>query len=80
MSSFITYWGKSVPDQEILSARHSSLYGESPKSGAILSNCDLDGAVVFDGEVWRELDLAAMQKTVNQGQGNALDYGKVVDQ
>jgi hypothetical protein len=70
MSSFDKYWGEKVPGQEMLNLKHCSLLGESPRSGAILSNCDLDGAVVFDGEDWRELDLAAMQKTINQGLGN----------
>jgi len=64
VSRLKAYWGKVVPDQEMFSARHCSLYGESPRSGAILSNCDHDGAVVFDGEDWRELDLAAMQKAI----------------
>ena len=62
MSRLKAYWGKVVPDQEMFSARHCSLYGEAPRSGAILSNCYLDGAIVFDGEYWKELDLAAMQK------------------
>ena len=79
MSVFKTYWGKAVPGQDLLSARHSTLYGESPKPGSILSNCDLDGAVVFDGEIWRELDLAAMQKTVKQEQGNESEYGHASD-
>ncbi len=67
MSRFKTYWGNVVPNQEMFSAKHCALFGESPGSGAILSNHELDGAVVFDGETWRELDLAAMQKTVNHG-------------
>jgi hypothetical protein len=43
--------------------------GESPRSGAILSHYEFDGVVVFEGEIWRELDLAAMQKAkiVNAG-------------
>ena len=49
-------------------------------SGAILSKCDLDGAVVFDGQDWRELDLAAMQKAVIHGQANAPGFGIEVDQ
>ena len=68
MSSFKTYWGEVIPNQERFSARHCSLFGESPRSGDILSNQDLDGAVVFDGEAWRELDLVAMQKTINDRQ------------
>jgi len=43
--------------------------------GAVLPNGDLDGTVVFDGQDWRELDLAAMQKAVIQRQGNAPEYG-----
>ncbi len=64
MSKFNEYWGKAVPNQEMLSARHCSLFGDDPESGAILSNCDLDGAVVFDGEAWRELHLEAMQQAI----------------
>ena len=64
MPRFETYWGKVAPNQEMPTARHCSLHGEYPRSGAILSNCDHDGAVVFDGEDWRELDLAAMQKAI----------------
>ena len=67
MSRFKAYWCNVVPNQEMLSAKHCSLFGESPGSGAILSNHNLDGAVVFDGEAWRELDLAAMQKTIIHG-------------
>ena len=65
MSRFKTYWGKAVPDQDVFSARYSSLYGNLPMCDAILANQDIGGAVVFDGETWRELDLAAMQKDVS---------------
>lgn len=75
MSSFKAFCGKVVPHQETFSARHCSLYGESPMYGAILANSDFDGTVVFDGQDWRELDLAAMQRAVIQGQGSAPDYG-----
>ena len=66
MSHLKTYWGAAVSDQRIFSEKHCALFGESPTPGAILSNHDLDGAVVFDGEAWRELDLAAMQKALTQ--------------
>ena len=79
MSGFKTYWGKVVPNQEIFNARYRSLFGESPKPGDILSNHDLDGAVVFDGVAWRALDLAAMQKNANQKQGNGSEYIDLVD-
>ena len=80
MSSSKTFCGKDVPHQERFSERHCSIYGESPMSGAILSKCDLDGTVVFDGQDWRELDLAAMQKAVIQEQGNAPEFAIEVDQ
>jgi len=66
MSNLKTYWGAAVSGQQIFSEKHCALFGESPRPGAILSNHDLDGAVVFDGESWRELDLAAMQKAFTQ--------------
>lgn len=68
MSSFKAYLGEVSPHQERFSARYCSLFGESPRSGDILSNQELDGAVVFDGEAWRALDLVAMQKTINDRQ------------
>ena len=80
MSKFKTYLGNVVTNQEMFSEKHCSLFGESPGPGAILSNHDLDGAVAFDGEAWRELDLAAMQRAVIQGQGNVPEYGSVADQ
>ena len=70
MAKYNTYLGNKVTNQEMFSEKHCSLFGESPGPGAILSNRDLDGAVVFDGEAWRELDLAAMQRAVIQGQGD----------
>lgn len=63
MSRFKIYWGKVAPNQEMLNEKYCALFGEHPRLGDILSNHDLDGAVVFDGVAWRELDLAAMQKT-----------------
>jgi hypothetical protein len=79
MSSFGKCWGAKVPGQEMLNLKHCSLFGESPKSGDILYSHDLDGTVAFDGEAWRELDLAAMQKSVIQGQSNALGYIDLFD-
>ena len=61
MSKFKSYWGEVVSYQDMLNARHCSLFGEFPTRDAILADQDLQGAVVFDGEVWRELDLAAIQ-------------------
>ena len=74
MSRFKPFWGNVVPDQETFSEKHCALFGESPGSGAILSNHELDGAVVFDGNTWRELDLAAMQKSGNNGKVHG-EYG-----
>ena len=65
MSIFKLYWGEVVSDQEMLSERHEHLFGESPGRDAILADQDLDGAVVFDGKAWRELDLETMQKLIN---------------
>jgi hypothetical protein len=70
MSSFKLYWGEVVPDQEMFSKKHEHLFGSAPRRDAILSAQDYVGAVVFDGETWRELDLAAMQEAViNHGRG-----------
>ena len=66
MSNLEAYFGEAVPDQQMLSEKHCALFGNHPCTGAILSNRDLDGAVVFDGKTWRELDLAAMQNAYNQ--------------
>ena len=67
MLRFQTYAGSAVPNQEMLSEKHCSLFGEIPSAGAILSNDDLGGAVVFDGQIWREFDLVALQDSINQG-------------
>jgi len=72
MPGFKTCWGEVVPNQEMFSARHHSLFGEAPRYGAILSHHDLYDAVVFDGEAWRELDLGAMQNAIIQEQDNVL--------
>lgn len=70
IAGFKMYSGEVVPDQDILSERHGSLYGEPPKRDAILADRDFDSAVVFDGKAWRKLDLGSMQKSVlNKWQG-----------
>ena len=67
MAGITTFWGKAVSNQATFSEKHCRLYGESPVIGDVLSNQDLDGAVVFDGEIWRELDLAGMRAAAISG-------------
>ena len=80
MPKFKTFLGNVVTNQEMFSEKHCSLFGKSPGPGAILSNYDLDGAVAYDGEAWRELDLAAMQRAIIQRQGHVPEYGSTADQ
>ncbi len=61
MASFKMYWGEAVLDQEKLNLKHYVLFREFPSCDAILVEQSVGSAVVFDGEVWRELDLAAIR-------------------
>jgi hypothetical protein len=57
---FERYCKRKADSQAALTKYYGHLFGEPPSKNCILSYNGEDGAVVFDGYHWRELDMKTL--------------------
>jgi hypothetical protein len=63
---FDRFRGKIVEDQQWLTDAFIRLYSEKPSVNDLMLSKNCDGAVIFDGAVWRDFDLEKLMAAVAQ--------------
>lgn len=66
MTAFKPYIGKKISNQSKLNQRFISLHAEAPVQNDIQAAMEPDATAIFDGQFWRELDLKALNQSINR--------------